>query len=249
MHCTWKSPSQCIKLFKAVHHTNAMVNIVFDTQGLHIMSMDSSKTSLVRLELTPSSFESFECTAPLTLGLNTESLVAILQKAKASQLTWKVTGDTILSVFLAHDDQTTEFQIRAIDIDEDQLDIPEMDDDMVLEVEAPVLHDWMDKILMTKADVQFQITPLEFQCCSTDVQFGTIVHSEPLNGKRIDALAVRSPVDITLSFQSAKSMLVFSKCGDRCIVGFSNAQPSRLKVNLGSGSHLCLFVAPKIVDD
>jgi len=185
----------------------------------------------------------------LTLGLNTESLVAILQKAKASQLTWKVTGDTILSVFLAHDDQTTEFQIRAIDIDEDQLDIPEMDDDMVLEVEAPVLHEWMDKILMTKADVQFQITPLEFQCSSTDVQFGTVIHSEPLNGKRIDALAVRSPVDITLSFQSAKSMLVFSKCGDICIVGFSNAQPSRLKVNLGSGSHLCLFVAPKIVDD
>ena len=102
---------------------------------------------------------------------------------------------------------------------------------------------------MTKADVQFQITPLEFQCSSTAVQFGTIIHSEPLNGKRIDALAVRSPVDITLSFQSAKSMLVFSKCGDMCIVGFSNAQPSRLKVNLGSGSHLCLFVAPKIVDD
>lgn len=249
MHCTWTSPSQCIKLFKAVHHTNTMVNILFDTNGLHIMSMDSSKTSLVRLELTPHSFESFECTAPLTLGLYTESLVAILQKAKTSQLTWKVTGDTILSMFLAHDDQTTEFQIRAIDIDEDQLDIPEMDDDMVLEVEAPVLHEWMDKILMTKADVQFQITPLEFQCSSTDVQFGTVIHSEPLNGKRIDALAVRSPVDITLSFQSAKSMLVFSKCGDICIVGFSNAQPSRLKVNLGSGSHLCLFVAPKIVDD
>jgi hypothetical protein len=69
---------------------------------------------------------------------------------------------------LAHDDQTTEFQIRAIDIDE--LDIPEMDDDMVLEVEAPVLHEWMDKFWMTKADVQFQITPLEFQCSSTDVE-------------------------------------------------------------------------------
>jgi DNA polymerase III sliding clamp (beta) subunit (PCNA family) len=245
MHCTWKSPSQCIKLFQAVHHTNPRVNIVFDTQGLHIMSMDSSKTCLVRLELTPSSFESFECTTPLTLGVDTESLVALLQTAKTSKLSWQVSTDAILSVFLAHEDQTTEFRLRAIDIDEVQLDIPERDDDMALQVAAPVLHEWMNQMLMAKAEVQFQITPHQFQCSSTAVQFGTIVHSEPLNGQRIDALAVRSSVDITLSYQSAKSMLVFSTCGDLCIVGFSNAQPSRLKVNLGSdGSHLCLFVSP-----
>ena len=249
MHCIWKSPSQCIKLFKAVQHTNNMVNITFDHTGLHIMSMDRSKTSLVRLHLTPDSFETFECSVPITLGLYTESLVGCLQKAKSSKLRWKINNNTTLSVILLHEDQTTEFQIRAIDIEEEQLDIPELDDDMALQVDATVLREWTDKMMMTKADCQFQITREKFQWSSTATEFGTITHCEPLNGKRIESLAVRNTVDITLSTQAVKAMSMFSHCGSTCMLGFSNEQPTRLKVELLYGSHLCLFVAPKIVDN
>lgn len=246
MNCTWSSPTLCINIFKAVHHTNPMVNITFDSQGLHIMSMDMGKTSLVQLELTPGTFETFSCLTPITIGLYTETLVTILNKAKNSQLRWKSTDAHTLSIVLSNGDQTTEFQLRAIDIDEDRLDVPELDDDIALQVTDSVLREWMDKVLMTKEDVQFQISDSIFQCSSSAIELGTITHREPMNGLRIVSLATRSNVDITLSFQAAKSMLVFSRCGDVCMVGFSNQQPSRLKVNLDNGSYLCLYVAPKV---
>lgn len=249
MNCTFQSSSQCLKLFKAIQHTNNMVNIRFDMQGMHIMSMDTSKTSLVRLELNADSFEMFHCPVPIMIGLYTNSLVTILQKSKSSKLVWKTDNNLTLTVILVNDDQTTEFLIRAIDIEEDQLDIPAMDDDMALQVEASVLREWMDKMLMVNGDVQFQITNQFFQCSVIGSTVGTITHREPINGKRIESLAKRENVDITLSFQAAKSMLMFSHCGSTCMVGFSNEQPSRLKVNLDNGSYLCLFVAPKIVDE
>lgn len=249
MKCVWKSPAQCLQLFKAVQHTNTMVNLLVDTDGLHIVAMDMSQTSLVRLELKAAAFESWECPRPLSIGLYTEALVTILQKAKSfSTLAWTTSGETTFSVTVANQDQTTEFRLRAIDIDEDQLDIPEMDDDVALQVSSSVLREWLDNILMTKADVRFQLTHLHCRCSSSSTELGTIIYQEPIDGQRIESLIVRAEVDITLSYQAAKSLLVFSKCGTSCFLGFSNMQPSRLKVTLGHGSSLCLFVAPNIVE-
>ena len=123
-----------------------------------------------------------------------------------------------------------------------------MDDDVALQVGSSVLREWLDNILMTKADVRFQLTHLHCRCSSSSTELGTIIYQEPIDGQRIESLIVRAEVDITLSYQAAKYLLVFSKCGTSCFLGFSNMQPSRLKVTLGHGSSLCLFVAPNIVE-
>ena len=49
MQCTWPSSDICQKIFKAIQHTNTTVNVSFDQHGLHIMTMDSSHTSLIRM--------------------------------------------------------------------------------------------------------------------------------------------------------------------------------------------------------
>ena len=103
-----------------------MVNIMFGPSGVSIMSMDTSKTSLVRLILTPAFFEAFECTQPMVFGIYTETLSNVLQKAKQSTLHWKATDDGALTIVLQEQDFKTEFTLRSISIDDDQLDIPEM---------------------------------------------------------------------------------------------------------------------------
>jgi len=249
MECHWKSSATCLKLFKAIQHTNPIVNVTFDEHGVHIMSMDMSKTSLVKLLLTPTSFKKYRCVTPITVGMYTETMVLILQKAKKNELVWKALNDMSLSIILMNEDQKCEFSLRAVDIDEEQLDIPELNDDILIKVENSVLREWTDKLLMAKSDVLFQISDSTFICSSSSTELGKVIHSEPMGGKRIETVAFREKVNITLSFQSTKSMLMFSNCGEMSTVGFSNSQPSRLKVQLGDGSYLCLYVAPKIVDD
>lgn len=250
MECSWVNTGDCSKLFKAIQYTNPTVNLTFDTTGMYIMSMDGSKTSLVRMLLKPEYFSSYKAPPePVVIGVYTEMISNILQKAKQSHMTWKTTDET-LGIMLIQDDQKTMFGIRSIEIDEDQLDIPDMEDDCAVRVRSTVLRDWMDKMLMAKADVQFKITEHQFECATTSVNMGDIQHVEPIGGERIIKVGYKEDVNITLGFHAIKSMHVFSACGGEiCMVGFSNQMPTRLMVNLGKGSHLSLFMAPKIEDE
>ena len=250
MNCTWKSTSECLKLFKSIQHTNTMVNVSFDAHGLSIMSMDASKTSLVKLVLTPQYFESYMCTKPMVFGLYTEVLTNVLQKAKTTVVTWKASDMNVLTVVMADKDFKTEVHLRSIDIEDVQLAIPELEDDIAFVVPASVLRDWFDKVQMTKDDVAFDITQAEFVCSSESTEIGEIKHTEPIGGERIQLYAFRNDVNIALSFHSTRSLSVFAGCGgEQCFVGFSNQQPSRIKVALDDTSVLSLYVAPKIMED
>lgn len=250
MNCTWKSTAECLKLFKSIQYTNTMVNIAFGSAGLSIMSMDTSKTSLINLTLASNYFEAYQCDRPMVFGIYTEVLTNVLQKAKNVGLTWKATNDNILTIVMADQDFKTEIMMRSIDIEEDQVTITELEDDVSLIVPATVLRDWFDKIQMTKSDVLFHITREQFVCSSDSTELGEIKHTEPIGGKRVQLSVFRNEVKIALSFNSARSLAVFAACGgETCIVGFSNQQPSRIQVNLENTSTLCLYVAPKIMDD
>ena len=249
MNCTWKSTSECLKLFKSIQHTNSMINVLFGTQGLSIMSMDASKTSLVKLVLTADYFDNYQCTEPMVFGIYTEVLTNVLQKAKGVVVTWKAIDMNVMTIVMDAVDFKTEIRLRSIDIEDDQLDIPELEDDIALIVPTTVLRDWFDKVHMTKGDVVFDITRENFVCSSKSTEVGEIKHTEPIGGERIQLSAFRNEVNIALSFHSTRSLAIFAGCGGKtCLVGFSNQQPSRIQVNFDTFGSLSLYVAPKITD-
>jgi proliferating cell nuclear antigen PCNA len=249
MDCQWKSAATCLKIFKAIQHTNPIVNLDFTSNGIHIMSMDTSKTSLVKLILTKDYFESYQCRDTMILGIYTETLCNVLQKIKKEQLSWSATGNA-LTIICQSADQKTEFSLRAIDIEEDTLDIPELQDDVALTMLPSTIKDITDKLLMGKTDVHINVNQQNIELTSESTEFGKITHTEPIAGKRMGLHVFRKEVAIALSFHAMKSMFIFSTCGENeCFLGFSNQMPSRLKVGLGEQSSLCLYVAPKIIDD
>lgn len=226
------------------------MNITFDEHGVHIMSMDMSKTSLVKLELDPNMFKVYRCTQSLTIGMYSEVLLNILQKVKKNELVWSAQNDSQLHIAFVHQDQKTQFSIQAIAIDTDELAIPELQDDVALRVPKEVLQDWFDKMMMSKNDVDFDVNDTTFMCESISLEFGKIHYTEPLGTDRVIREAFRNRVHMKLSHYAIKSMCIFAGTGgDTCLLGLSNEQPSRIKIGLGEDSYLCLYVAPKIMDD
>ncbi len=249
MNCVWKSGVQCLKIMKALHHTNKMINIKFDDSGVHIISMDMSKTSLVKLELEASEFKSYECPNPIVLGLYSEVLLNILQKAKKNTLVWSAKDEEELVITFVNETQKTQFSIRTIAIDTDELAIPQLDDDVALRVPRDIVQDWFDKMMMAKNDVRFEVSQSQFECQSDSIEFGKVTYTEPIGTDRIVCAAYRNDVQMTLSFFAIKSMSVFAGTGgDTCFLGLSNNQPSRIQMSFGDDSYLCLYVAPKITE-
>lgn len=247
MKCQWEDPAKCLKLFKAIQHTNPMVNISFTQHGIYIMSMDRSKTSLVKLCLSTSYFKSYECPQAESIGVYTETLCNVLQKVKKHDMFWQ-TSETTLSIVCKHEQQKTEFTLRAIDIEEDQLDIPDLNDDVCIEINAKDFKDICDKLLMGKSDVSIIIDEQTLTLTSESTELGIIKHSEPLQG-RIQCQKFNVGVNIALSFNSMYSLYIFSASDNTMTLGFSNEMPSRLKVHLGEDSFVSLYVAPKISDN
>ncbi len=108
------------------------VNILIDETGIKIMSMDGSHVALIHMKLEAEKFEKFECKQSLKIGVCMSSLFKLV----------KISGnnDTI-ALFIDEDrpnelgiridnadkNSSTTFHLKLLDIDDEQLVIPDVD--------------------------------------------------------------------------------------------------------------------------
>jgi proliferating cell nuclear antigen PCNA len=249
MNIVWKTNDDCLQIFKAIAKTNTIINVVFTSSGMQLMGMDSSKTSLVQLVLPAEYFEIYQCTTPLEIGIYTSSMVAILSKVKNNKLTWKSSGSESLTICLENGDTTTEFRLRSVDVEEDVLDIPNITDDVELRMNPTTLVSILDKIIMAKSGLKIKVDSNNIYMSAQSVEFGTIWHKEPLNGGDIDC-TLREEVSLMFGYNAIVLLLTFAKVSKlQCFLGLSNEMPLRLKMTIGSGGSLSLYIAPRISEE
>ena len=250
MEIIWKENNDSLQIFKAIEKTNTIININLTSDGLMIMCMDSSKSSLVRLVLPKSYFLKFDCPAPVEIGVSTASLVTILSKAKNNKLIWKATSNISLSIILEDNASTqTEFSLRCIDVQEDQLNIPEITHDVEIDIFPSKLIDILDKLCMAKSDVNIKADPRNVIMVSDSVEFGRIRHSEATSNNKNLQCHVKQSVSLLFGYNSILLILTFCKVSKNiCFLGLSDTMPLRFKADLGDCGFIELYIAPKIQD-
>ena len=222
--------------------------MTFDQHGLHIQTMDSSHISLVRLELKPQFFSHWKCQVPLTLGIHTEILLKWLLLAKKSQISWHIPNDTLLNITFEKEGRVTSLSMRAIDIDDEKLGIPDYEENVYLVVKNTTIKEWIDTVMMTKGDIHFKIDKDDFVCSSSSIEFGEVIVKEPL--KNMLSHTFRKDVNIVINRNGGKLFAVYSTCGPQCHFSISNDQPAHLKIALDDHqSYIEYFIAPKMVEE
>jgi len=100
-------------------------------QGLSLQSMDSSHVSLVQVTLRTEGFETFRCDKNLALGVNMDTMGKLMKCAAnddAITLRSEDNGDLLGLVFESKSgDKSSEFEMKLMDLDIEQLGIPEQD--------------------------------------------------------------------------------------------------------------------------
>lgn len=96
--------------------------------GIIVQAMDSSHVSLVSLRLGSDGFQSYRCEKPMTLGVNVGHLVKILKCAGNDDtvLLAAEDGGDVLRLKLSDpsDNRVSDFAMKLIEIEGDQLGIP-----------------------------------------------------------------------------------------------------------------------------
>lgn len=108
-------------------------NFECNEDGLNLQAMDNSHVALVAVKLDKEGFVNYRCDRPVPLGVNISSLTKVLKCAKDDDIvTLKANDDAdILNLTYegARSDRIAEYDMKLMDIDADQLGIPETEYD------------------------------------------------------------------------------------------------------------------------
>ncbi|PIL34729.1 hypothetical protein GSI_03510 [Ganoderma sinense ZZ0214-1] len=121
------------RLLDAVKELVTDANFDCNEEGIQLQAMDNSHVALVAVKLEAVGFKRFRCDRPIPLGVNLTSLTKVLKCAKDDDICTLKAGDDADILSLTYEaknsDRIAEYEMKLMDIDADQLGIPDTDYD------------------------------------------------------------------------------------------------------------------------
>ncbi|KAF5349914.1 hypothetical protein D9756_009306 [Leucocoprinus leucothites] len=117
------------KLLDAIKELVTDANFECNEEGINLQAMDNSHVALVAVQLEAAGFRLFRCDRPMPLGVNLTSLTKVLKCAKDDDMVTLKAADEADVLNLVYEaknsDRIAEYDMKLMDIDSDQLGIPD----------------------------------------------------------------------------------------------------------------------------
>ena len=113
------------------------VNFIFDENGMRVMAMDGSHVALVHMKLHAKNFEYFHCAGKIHVGLNMSNLYKLIKTVtNMDTITFFISNedrhDFGIKIENADKNSNTVFHLKMLDIDEQEIKIPDIQLDSVI---------------------------------------------------------------------------------------------------------------------
>jgi len=124
-------------LFEVLKDVLTDVNIIFDESGIKIMAMDGNHVALIHLKLEAENFEYFFCKEKTMIGVCMMSFYKLMKTVSNSDTVTMFmeednTDQLHISIRNAEKNSMTNFSLKLLDIDEEELSIPDVDIDCIV---------------------------------------------------------------------------------------------------------------------
>jgi proliferating cell nuclear antigen len=105
------------------------VNVYFTPAGIHILTLDTARVTLVNMSLGAENFEEYECPEEVIAGLNMSNVYKLLKSVTGQDtLTLRVEGRDVMDILIENSvkKSSTNFRLKLLDINEDVLNLPDI---------------------------------------------------------------------------------------------------------------------------
>lgn len=224
-------------------------------EGFRLQAMDSSHVSMVVCHLPPTSFSSFICTQPMTIGLNLENLSKILQcGTKTDSLCLFCTSSSsCLSIQFCSVDKTREsnFELNLLDLESEELTIPPTIYECSMCINSiefsRVIRDL--KMLGDNCRIRFESQHVKLSVDGEIVAKGsTVIQS---NNETSIHFKENEEEYVEQSY-SFKYLSLFTKAtslSSRVTVSCSRGSPVQMMYDILNGASLIYYLAPRMDDE
>jgi proliferating cell nuclear antigen len=245
------------KILEAVKELVNDANFDCTSNGMSLQAMDNTHVALVHLLLREGAFDHYRCDRPLSLGVNMGSLSKILKCAgNNDSITLKAedSGDSLSFVFESPEhERYSEFEMKLVDIEADQLGIPETEYSAVIRMpsaefkricaDLSVIGDTVT-LAATKAGVKFSTTG--------EIGNGSIlVRQNASADDEKNATLIELKENVTLTF-ALKYLNIFAKSNalaDSVTLSLSKDSPLLVEYKFNDNGHIRYYLAPKIDEE
>lgn len=106
------------------------VNIYFKKDGIQIITLDTARSALVDMFLHAENFEEYSCDDEVIAGVNIANTFKLLKTITNNDvITMEIKSKEFINISIKNEAKktVTNFQLKLLDINEDQIELPEID--------------------------------------------------------------------------------------------------------------------------
>jgi proliferating cell nuclear antigen len=129
MHLKTIQASALKAVFEVLKDIINDVNVYFTADGIHVLSLDTARVTLVHMTLQADNFEEYECPQDVTAGLNMANMYKLLKSISGTDtLTINIKDRDYMEIFIENPvkKSSTSFRLKLLDINEDILELPDV---------------------------------------------------------------------------------------------------------------------------
>lgn len=247
-----------VAIFQLLKNCSTVIQLEFHTDYFYIQGMDKSHVCLFNIRISNTWFTSYEATQSIMVAVDSNSFHTILSRSQTNNTLVITVYDTqeYMNVDLLINSEKNEnekndynryFQLPVLDLEQDNLAVPEIEYDADFSLQTKQLHDLTSQLILFGETIDIS--------CSED---GINLHTSGEHGK----MTVNIPIDdlneftisegetlqLSYSLNYIHKMCLTTKLSKDIDISISNNFPIRLKYNIGDESYVLFYVAPKTND-
>lgn len=248
MQALFKETKSLQKLLRAVANTNKLVNLIATPAGVSIQAIADSKTTLLQVTAGGSFFAHYQCQESYMLGISAPTLETLVKTAKNDDrvgFSYDGRGNILLvRIGAPSGGATTEYQVRLINIEEEHMEIPAVEHDVVVDVDTHTFHDWKTKTGLANGPVTFAFEPQHVRVSATSDEWGTVQVSHPVHYNTF-----KEKRSMTINSSSMVALNILATCAKSMRFGVLEDMPLSAAVQMDETTRLALYIAPMMEDD
>lgn len=110
------------------------VNVIFNREGIRILTLDTARAALIDLTLNADNFEEYSCDDEISAGVNMANMFKLLKTiGNNDTLEVRVNNTEFMDILIENSEKKskTAFKLKLLDINDDRIEVPNVNIEVV----------------------------------------------------------------------------------------------------------------------